>query len=227
MKTKINLTLRYLGVFTLMSFLAVALSNNALAELPEVTPEMVADGSEDGDLAGQAIYKYLSLGGDPSTLTAEQKLAAEGYYDRYDNAPFFGLSSLWILIAAFLVFIMHLGFATLESGLTQSKNTVNILFKNVYIISTGLILYMLWGFNAMYPGDFNGWFATGSPWFGTPADNADLSYGGTGLCQTGWADFLFQAMFCATAATIVSGAVAERIKLGSFMIFAALLVGIA
>ena len=137
MKTKINLTLRYLGVFTLMSFLAVALSNNALAELPEVTPEMVADGSEDGDLAGQAIYKDLSLGGDPSTLTAEQKLAAEGYYDRYDNAPFFGLSSLWILIAAFLVFIMHLGFATLESGLTQSKNTVNILFKNVYIISTG------------------------------------------------------------------------------------------
>ena len=227
MKTKMKLTLRYLGVFTLMSFLVVALSNNAHAELPEVTPEMVADGSEEGDLAGQAIYKYLSLGGDPSTLTAEQKLAAEGYYDRYDNAPFFGLSSLWILIAAFLVFIMHLGFATLESGLTQSKNTVNILFKNVYIISAGLILYMLWGFNAMYPGDYGGWFAMGSPWFGTPADNADLSYGGTGLCQTGWADFLFQAMFCATAATIVSGAVAERIKLGSFMIFAALLVGLA
>ena len=86
---------------------------------------------------------------------------------------------------------------------------------------------MLWGFNAMYPGDFNNVFATGSPWFGTPEDNADLSYGGTGLCQTGWADFLFQAMFCATAATIVSGAVAERIKLGSFMIFAALLVGLA
>ena len=137
MKTKMKLILRYLGVFTLMSFLVVALSNNAHAELPEVTPEMVADGSEDGDLAGQAIYKYLSLGGDPSTLTAEQKLAAEGYYDRYDNAPFFGLSSLWILIAAFLVFIMHLGFATLESGLTQSKNTVNILFKNGYIISAG------------------------------------------------------------------------------------------
>ena len=224
--------MRSLGIFALVSLISVGSIDVACAELPAVTAEMIDSDHKDYnegavDLAGQEIYKFLSLGGDPSTLTPEQKAAAEGYYDRYDNAPFFGLSSLWILIAAFLVFIMHLGFSTLESGLTQSKNTVNILFKNVYIISAGLILYMLWGFNAMYPGDFNNVFATGSPWFGTPADNADLSYGGTGLCQTGWADFLFQAMFCATAATIVSGAVAERIKLGSFMIFAALLVGLA
>ena len=239
--------MRHLGVCALSVFILLGTSGVAPAAqdtpaaeeapaaegaLPEVTPEMLDENHADYDegavdSAGQAIYRFLSLGGDASTLTEEQKKAAAGYYDRYDTAPFFGLSSLWILIAAFLVFIMHLGFATLESGLTQSKNTVNILFKNVYIISAGLILYMLWGFNAMYPGDFNGIFATGSPWFGTPADNADLSYGGTGLCQTGWADFLFQAMFCATAATIVSGAVAERIKLGSFMVFAALLVGVA
>ena len=81
----------------------------------------------------------------------------------------------------------------------------------------------------MYPGDWSisNIFAFGSPIAGTPGDNADLSYGGTGLCQTGWADFIFQAMVAAIGATIVSDAVAERVKLSSFMIFAALLVGFA
>ncbi|NNM28198.1 MAG: hypothetical protein HKO57_01645, partial [Akkermansiaceae bacterium] len=181
------------------------------------------------DLIGAAIYKFIQFGGDKSQLSPGQLAAAEGYYDRYETSPFFALSNMWILLCAFLVFIMHLGFSCLESGLTQRKNTVNILFKNVYIICAGILLYAVWGFNAMYPGDWtiSNIFAFGSPIGGTPADNADLSYGGTGLCQTGWADFIFQAMFAATAATIVSGAVAERVKLSSFMIFAALLVGFA
>ncbi len=137
---------------------------------------------------------------------------------------FFTISNLWTLIAAALVFLMHLGFATLESGLAQSKNTVNVLFKNVFIICMGLISYLLWGFNAMYPGDFNGFFAMGTPLTMADYGGTDFSYGGTGLCMTGWTDFIFQAMFAATAATIVSGAVAERVKLSSFMIFATLLV---
>lgn len=140
---------------------------------------------------------------------------------------FFTISTLWTLIAAALVFTMHLGFATLESGLTQSKNTVNILFKNVFIICMGILAYAAWGFNAMYPGDFNGWFAAGSPLTMGDYGGTDFSYGGTALCMTGWADFIFQAMFAATAATIVSGAVAERIKLPSFMIFATILVAFA
>jgi ammonia channel protein AmtB len=71
----------------------------------------------------------------------------------------FAVNNLWIRIAAALVFIMHLGFATLESGQTQKKNCVNILFKNVWIITTGLLLYAFWGFNSMYPGDGgNGFF---------------------------------------------------------------------
>lgn len=178
------------------------------------------------DLIGQQLFRYVELGGSVNTLTAEQQTAMEGYYDRYETTPFFGLSNLWILLCAFLVFIMHLGFATLESGLTQKKNTINILFKNVFIICSGLLLYAVYGFNAMYPGDVN-FFAVGS-WI-TNADygSTDISYGGTGLCQTGFADFIFQAMFAATAATIVSGAVAERVKLSSFMIFAVLLVGFA
>jgi Amt family ammonium transporter len=140
------------------------------------------------------------------------------------GAAFFTISNLWLLLSAALVFIMHLGFATVESGLSQSKNTVNILFKNVFIISMGLLTYALWGFNAMYPGDawsIGGFFAMGS-WFDVDAsvDLMTAEYAD----YTWYTDFIFQGMFAATAATIVSGAVAERVKLSSFMIFATLLV---
>lgn len=141
--------------------------------------------------------------------------------------PKFVVDNLWILIAAALVFLMHLGFATLESGLTRQKNTVNVLFKNVFIICIGILTYALWGFNAMYPGDlgtWNGYFALGNP-IGFEDDVANLT--GQYADYTYWSDFIFQAMFAATAATIVSGAVAERVKLPSFMIFAVLLVMIS
>ena len=140
---------------------------------------------------------------------------------------FFTTSMLWTVIAAALVFIMHLGFATLESGLTQQKNAVNIMFKNVFIISIGILSYAVIGFNTHYPGDFNGWLAFGS-YIGDLSGPGmdDFGYGGVGLAMTAYGDFIFQAMFAATAATIVSGAVAERVKLGSFMIFATLLVAI-
>lgn len=144
--------------------------------------------------------------------------------------PKFVVDNLWILIAAALVFLMHLGFATLESGLTRQKNTVNVLFKNVFIICIGILTYALWGFNAMYPGDpgtWNGYFALGNP-IGFEDDVANLTAKyGDGNAYTYWSDFIFQAMFAATAATIVSGAVAERVKLPSFMIFAVLLVMIS
>jgi Amt family ammonium transporter len=123
---------------------------------------------------------------------------------------------------------MHLGFATLESGLCQQKNVVNVLFKNVFIISIGVITYALFGFNTHYPGDFNGWFSWGGMIGDLNADGGNTwGYGGLGLAMTGFGDFIFQAMFAATGATIVSGAVAERVKLGSFMIFAVLFVGVA
>ena len=143
------------------------------------------------------------------------------------GAAFFTISNLWLLISAALVFIMHLGFATVESGLGQAKNTVNILFKNVFIISMGIISYALWGFNAMYPGFAEGSagvFAMGS-WFDVEASVAMMT--AEYADYTWYTDFIFQAMFAATAATIVSGAVAERIKLSSFMIFATLLVTFA
>ena len=153
-------------------------------------------------------------------------LEAQGEYaPAYD---FFTTSMLWTVIAAALVFLMHLGFATLESGLCQRKNVVNVLFKNVFIISIGVVTYAFFGFNTHYPGDFNGWFSWGGMIGDLNADGGNTwGYGGLSLAMTGFGDFIFQAMFAATGATIVSGAVAERVKLGSFMIFAVLFVGFA
>lgn len=137
----------------------------------------------------------------------------------------FVVNNVWMMVSIFLVFVMHLGFATLESGLARSKNTVNILFKNSMIPPIGLITYTLWGFSMMYPGgDYEGSFFGFSGFGITLPEGGETSAYNAGY--TFWTDFLFQGMFAATAATIVSGAVAERVKLGSFMIFSLLFVGI-
>jgi len=137
----------------------------------------------------------------------------------------FTANNTWMLVSTFLVFIMHLGFASLETGLTQSKNTVNILFKNVSIIAIGILTYALCGFNLMYPGDFNGYFGFAGFGISSPGGAAGLiDYAGG--AYTYYTDFIFQAMFAATAATIVSGAVAERIKLPSFLVFSTIYVAI-
>ena len=135
----------------------------------------------------------------------------------------FTINNTWMLVAAFLVFIMHLGFATLESGLTQAKNTVNILFKNVSIIAIGILTYAVCGFNLMYPGDFSGFFGFSGLGISTGAEGLTPAYNPG---YTYWTDFIFQAMFAATAATIVSGAVAERIKLSSFLVFSTVYVAL-
>jgi len=178
-------------------------------------------------VAGIVTFSSMTgLNADENKEAYDALLAGQGEYAYAFD--FFTVSMLWTVIAAAMVFIMHLGFATLETGLTQSKNTVNILFKNVFIISMGLVTYAFFGFNTHYPGDFNGFFSWGSMIGDLNADGGGtFGYGGVGLCMTGYGDFIFQAMFAATAATIVSGAVAERVKLGSFMIFATLLVGVA
>jgi Amt family ammonium transporter len=133
----------------------------------------------------------------------------------------FIVGNLWLLIATAMVFMMHLGFATLEAGLTQEKNTVNILFKNVCIIAIGILSYALIGFNLMYPGaEYAGGFF-GFAGFGLSTDAAGIT---TAYNEhyTYWTDFIFQAVFAATAATIVSGAVAERIRIETFLLFATL-----
>lgn len=152
-----------------------------------------------------------------TTVTAQQALDAA-------NEAAFLTNNLWILVATALVFVMHLGFAALESGFVQKKNTVNILFKNCMILSIGLLTYCICGFNIMYPGEAYAGGFFGFSGFGLNPSEADITsaYGN----YTYWSDFIFQGMFAATAATIVSGAVAERIKLESFLVFATLLVAI-
>jgi len=140
----------------------------------------------------------------------------------------FTANNTWMLVATFLVFIMHLGFATLETGLTRSKNTVNILFKNTAIVAIGLLTYAVCGFNLMYPGDswaIGKYFGFGGFGISSPAGAGGLIEYADGA-YTYFTDFMFQAMFAATAATIVSGAVAERVKLSSFLIFSAIYVAL-
>ena len=142
------------------------------------------------------------------------------------SSEMFTVNNTWMLVATFLVFIMHLGFACLESGMTQAKNTVNILFKNTSVISIGLITYAFVGFNLMYPGDFSigQFFGFAGVGLDPGAEGNTVAYADG--AYTYWTDFIFQAMFAATAATIVSGAVAERIKLGSFLAFTTLYVAL-
>ena len=133
-------------------------------------------------------------------------------------------NNVWMMVCTFLVFFMHLGFTFLEIGLTRQKNSINILFKNFFVITAGLIIYCAIGFNLMYPGEWIIEGILGSPVPGLDAEAAaDLGYNEG---YTYWTDFLFQGMFAATAATIISGAVAERIKISSFMLIAILYVAI-
>lgn len=130
----------------------------------------------------------------------------------------FTVNNTWMMVATFLVFIMHLGFAMVETGLTRAKNSVNILFKNTAIPAIGLLTYTLIGFNLMYPGE---WMVEGvlpkiSLGVACPEGGLTSAYN---VGYTYWTDFLFQGMFAATAATIVSGAVAGRVKLGPFLLF--------
>lgn len=138
----------------------------------------------------------------------------------------FRTNNLWMMLATALVFIMHLGFATLESGLTRAKNTANVLFKNTIIPGIGLLTFAICGFGLMYPGFVQGGMEfIGFKGFGLnePANGNTSEYN---MGYTFWTDFLFQGMFAATCATIVSGAVAERIKLNTFLIFTVIFVAL-
>jgi len=124
------------------------------------------------------------------------------------------IDNLFIIFCTFLVFLMHLGFALLESGLTRSKNTTNVLYKNALVPSIALISFVLCGYGLMFPHFSEGSSGIfGFAGMGVPKGTV------TDTTLDGWTYFLFQAMFAATGATIVSGAVAERIKLNAYIIF--------
>jgi len=118
------------------------------------------------------------------------------------------MGMLWMLLSGILVFFMQAGFTLVESGMTQSKNAVNIAMKNILDICIGSLTYWLVGYSLMYGDTSNGWFFWG------------------GLFQGEGADLFFQTMFAATAATIVSGAIAGRTKYSTYAIFSVVMTAI-
>jgi Amt family ammonium transporter len=143
------------------------------------------------------------------------------------------LDTVWTLVTAFLVFFMNLGFALVESGFCRAKNTTNILAKNYIVFAVSSVAFLLTGFGLMFS-DGSGLVGTSGIWFLTGADNSPatgdayrgvysaLNWTGTPLL----AKFFFQLVFAGTAATIISGAVAERIKFGAFFLFSFIMVGL-
>ncbi len=121
------------------------------------------------------------------------------------------VSTLWVLMAAFMVFLMHAGFAMVESGFARTKNVVNVLMKNVGTVAIGAIAYFVVGFAFMFGESASGLIGLSN--FALRGIEA-LDFGIPGMPF-----FVFQAMFAATCATIVSGAVAERVRLGAYFLF--------
>lgn len=121
------------------------------------------------------------------------------------------LSTVWVLVAAFLVFLMHSGFAMVESGFARTKNVVNILMKNVATVLIGTITFLVVGFALMFGSDVNG-FIGSSGFFLSGIQEMDFGI-------PSMAFWVFQAMFAATCATIVSGAIAERVRFSAYLLF--------
>ena len=182
-----------------------------------------------------ATRNWLVLGtllvfviGFPRTLVAQGAAPAPAV----DTAKV-AMDTMWTLLTAFLVFFMNLGFAMVESGLCRAKNTVNILAKNYIVFAVSSVAFLLLGFGLMF-GDGNGFIGMSGLWFASGTDNSPLmgdAYKGvySALSWTStplWAKFFFQLVFAGTAATIVSGAVAERIKFGAFFLFSFVMVGV-
>ena len=129
---------------------------------------------------------------------------------------------LWTCIAAFLVFFMQAGFALVEAGFTRAKNVCNIIMKNLMDVSIGSVIFWLFGFGLMF-GASNGYFGTNFFMFDGSSEIAKETGNSVGF---NWAFLLFQTVFCATTATIVSGAVAERTKFTSYLLFSLIICGL-
>ena len=167
-------------------------------------------------------FKTLTLASVGAALLPTMALAQDA--PGFDVIGPYIMTTLLFLVGGFLVFWMAAGFAMLEAGLVRSKNVTMQLTKNIALFSIASIMYWLVGFNLMYPGEFNGYFAfnfvpTSLEPVGLGADEAALDYASVA------SDFFFQLMFVAATASIVSGALAERIKLWPFLVFVIVLTG--
>ena len=174
------------------------------------------------------MKNYIKFGLTIALLTLPQITAAQGLDTTPTNSDIgYIFTTFMFLVTGFLVFFMAAGFAMLEAGLVRGKNVAMQLTKNVALFSLAALFYYILGYNLMYPGDawsvqgvLGNFSITQLETVGLEATETDLSYASVG------SDFFFQLMFCAATASIVSGAVAERIKLWPFLIFVILLTSV-
>ena len=138
----------------------------------------------------------------------------------------YALDTFYFLVMGAFVMWMAAGFSMLEAGLVRSKSTVEILTKNIALYSIASIMYMLVGYNLMYPADGNGIIPAVSFFLSGDNEAADVIASGGEVYYSALSDFFFQVVFVATAMSIVSGAVAERMKLSSFLLFCVVMTGL-
>ncbi len=172
------------------------------------------------------MQRYTQFGLAAAAMIALPQMGlAQDAAPGFDEIGPYIMTTLLFCMAGFLVFFMAAGFAMLEGGLVRSKNVTMQMTKNIGLYSIAAIMYWLMGFNLMYPGEFNGYVGsffvptTLDP-VGVAAADAALDYASVG------SDFFFQLVFVAATASIVSGALAERIKLWPFLIFVVVLTGV-
>lgn len=170
----------------------------------------------------------VAITGDLALAQEEAAEVAEEAAEPADLGVGYALDNVMLFIAAVMVFFMQAGFAMVEAGFNSSKNAVNILFKNSMDICVGVLLFFIVGFGIMYPtlytndagwDDVSGYFAFGGVGLDAYESAADRTFSPE-------VDWLFQAVFAATAATIVSGAVAGRMKVAGYLVYSAVLTGL-
>ena len=229
-----KLTKLLMGIWALLLTFMLTLPNSSIAQ-DGPSPEAVAAGeaaylSPDEVMreraiaaAADAAQAAIDDGDDPASAAAD---AITALYDPMFSGGYI-YTTILFLVGGFLVFWMAAGFAMLEAGLVRSKNVTTQLTKNIAILSLSAVMYWLVGFKLMYPGDtwiIEGFFGTFSP---TTLEPVGLGTASAALDYASVAsDFFFQLMFCATTASIVSGTLAERIKLWPFLIFVVILTGL-
>jgi Amt family ammonium transporter len=195
-------------VYGLMALLLVLVLGKATTRVTAADETAAADAIVEGEET-VAVVEQSTEEGDGSPTVGENSYA---------------IDNLILFISAVLVIFMQPGFAMVECGFNESKNAVNILFKNLMDLSIGVLLFYVVGYNLMYGADVaGGFFAWGG--FGISDTLAEDAVVGAGTLHP-QVDWLFQVAFAATAATIVSGAVAGRMKFGAYLIYSAILTGL-
>jgi Amt family ammonium transporter len=189
-------------------------------------------------LLGAAIalstWSHVAVAEEVVAEVAAETAAEEGPLS-FQQEMTYTINTLIMFVCAVLVLFMQAGFAMLEVGLNAAKNTVNILFKNLMDLSVGVLLFLFLGYGLMYPGEqlFGGWLGVPSSFI---SRDAQMAEDGTWATRPTFSDgkpyasnsvdFLFQVAFAATAATIVSGAVAGRMKFASYLVYSAVITGL-